>query len=244
MAKQKNIDIWNEYMRLIKERESAFIKGFLGEKPHDIIYQVFRQGKIQVCYVTGINYSVYGTGLFFTGKNPTLADVAKIKKCYTDDPPMTVENIAFEYYYLWGDNNNQKASSTHFLYKPDNYSLLTLSKEEADLTSERLKLEYSELEDWKKIHQKDRHFNYNAAGYKFLGWQNGWKHVYFDEQGNQTTDPQKKRTFGYSKEDYPEYGNCIELKHRRIDVSHNNRGSEHTVSCPECKIYWKYDSSD
>ena len=30
------------------------------------------------------------------------------------------------------------------------------------------------------------------AGYKFLGWQNGWKHVYFDEDGNQTTGDASK----------------------------------------------------
>ena len=82
------------------------------------------------------------------------------------------------------------------------------------------------------------------AGYKFLGWQNGWKHVYFDKDGNVTTNEKEKKTFGYTKEDYPEYGNCRELKHSIDDVSHSNRGSENTVSCDICKIYWKYDCSD
>jgi hypothetical protein len=87
------------------------------------------------------------------------------------------------------------------------------------------------------------------AGYKFLGWQNGWKHVYFDEDGNLTTgDASKgekpKRTFGYLKEDYPEYGACMEAGHKHDSVQHNPRGSENTVSCDICKIYWKYDCSD
>lgn len=86
-------------------------------------------------------------------------------------------------------------------------------------------------------------------GYKFLGWQNGWKHVYFDEDGKQTTGDlskgeKPKRTFGYTKEDYPEYGSCSELKHKVDDVQCNSRGSENIVSCDECKIYWKYDCSD
>src|SRR5687768_14691994 len=207
MKRLKNIGIWNEYMRLIKERESVFIKGVLGDKPHDIIYQVFGKGKIQVCYVTGINYSVYRTGLFFTTQNTTQIDINKIKKYYDDDPVMTADNIAFEYYYLYGENNDRKAISTHFLYAPNSNSILTLSKEEAELVSENRKRDYEEYESWKKLHQKDRHFNYNAAGYKFLGWQNDWKHVYFDGNGNQTTDPDKKRTFGYTKDDYPEYSN-------------------------------------
>ena len=81
-------------------------------------------------------------------------------------------------------------------------------------------------------------------GYKFLGWQNGWKHVYFDVDGNITTDDTKIKTFGYTKEDYPEYGNCKEQKHKLDEVQHNPRGSENTVSCDICKIYWKYDCSD
>lgn len=82
------------------------------------------------------------------------------------------------------------------------------------------------------------------SGYKFLGWQNGWKHVYFDEDGNETEDNSKKRTFGYRTADYPEYGKCRELKHAKDEIQHNPRGSENTVSCDECKIYYKYDCSD
>lgn len=91
---------------------------------------------------------------------------------------------------------------------------------------------------------KDKNFDYKANGYTFLGWQNGWKHVYFDIQGNVTEDPARKISFGYLPADYPEYCKCKALGHQRIEVQHNSRGSENTVSCPECKIYWKYDCSD
>jgi len=88
------------------------------------------------------------------------------------------------------------------------------------------------------------------AGYKFLGWQNGWKHVYYDEDGNETTGnislgEKPKKTFGYSERDYPEHYNCVRKnKHKCDHVSHSRRGTENTVSCDICKIYWKYDSSD
>ena len=82
------------------------------------------------------------------------------------------------------------------------------------------------------------------AGYKFLGWQNGWRHIYLDKDKNPTTDPTKRVYFDYTKEEYPEYRNCVDSGHQRDNISHNNRGSEHTVSCDICKIYWKYDSSD
>lgn len=85
--------------------------------------------------------------------------------------------------------------------------------------------------------------------YKFLGWQNGWKHVYFDEDGKVTTGNLLKgekptKTFGYTKEDYPEYAACLAAGHKRDSIQHDNRGSENTVSCDICKIYWKYDCSD
>jgi hypothetical protein len=90
----------------------------------------------------------------------------------------------------------------------------------------------------------DKNFDYETNGYKFLGWQNGWKHVYFDKNGNETNDETLKETFGYSTKDYPEYGNCRDLKHKCTAVQHDSRGAENTVSCPICKIYWKYDCSD
>lgn len=81
-------------------------------------------------------------------------------------------------------------------------------------------------------------------GYKFLGWMNGWKHVYFDEDGNVTEDKDKRRTFGYTKEDHPEYGTCTEQKHELRSKQHNSRGSNVTDWCDTCKHYWKTDMSD
>lgn len=101
-----------------------------------------------------------------------------------------------------------------------------------------------EEKTFKNEHGKDTKYNYNQNGYKFLGWQNGWKHVYFDEDGNLCSETNKpSKTAGYLTSDYPEYGKCRDLKHMRIEVQHNRSGSENTVSCPECKIYWKYDCS-
>lgn len=80
--------------------------------------------------------------------------------------------------------------------------------------------------------------------YKFLGWQNGWNHVYFDEAGNITKDPEQRKTFGYTEKDYPEYGKCQRLQHNVQEHHIGNRGVENTVWCNICKIYWKYDCSD
>jgi hypothetical protein len=107
-------------------------------------------------------------------------------------------------------------------------------------------LEENRIEkEFKEQRKKDGGYDYAANGYKFLGWQNEWKHEYYDEDGNLCSETGKPhKSFGYSKENYPEYRNCIDSKHRRIEVTHDSRGSENTVSCPICKIYWKYDCSD
>lgn len=80
--------------------------------------------------------------------------------------------------------------------------------------------------------------------YKYLGYQNGWKHVYFDADGNETEDKSIRRTFGYRTSDYPDYGACREAKHQPKSVQHNPRGSNVTYYCPDCRIFWKVDMSD
>ncbi len=84
----------------------------------------------------------------------------------------------------------------------------------------------------------------NLHDYKYLGYQNGWKHVHFDELGNITEDNHKARSFGYLTKDYPEYGACRDAKHKIKDMQHNSRGSNCTYWCIECKIFWKVDMSD
>jgi hypothetical protein len=95
-----------------------------------------------------------------------------------------------------------------------------------------------------KAHKNDINYLLVQNNYKFLGWMNGWHHVYFDENHNVTEDNKKAKSFGYLEEDYPEYTNCRKLGHKVDDIQCNQRGSENVVSCDICKIYWKYDSSD
>lgn len=90
----------------------------------------------------------------------------------------------------------------------------------------------------------NKDFDYKSNGYKFLGWQNGWSSDYFDEDGELCSVSGKpKKSFGYTKEKYPEYRNCRDLKHKLVEIQHTRSGSENTVSCDICKIYWKYDCS-
>jgi len=69
---------------------------------------------------------------------------------------------------------------------------------------------------------RDEEVKQRVEWYEFLGWLNGW----LKEQA------QIKRGF------------CIGKKHAGSDIQHDPRGSENTVICDICKIYWKYDCSD
>lgn len=82
------------------------------------------------------------------------------------------------------------------------------------------------------------------ANYKFLGWQNAW-----------ATNPNGKDERGFpvfgGYKDEPEYQACLSKGHndrRNAEhwghIQHNPRGSENTVWCDACRIYWKYDCSD
>ena len=50
-----------------------------------------------------------------------------------------------------------------------------------DIEVEKDKLENRLEKEFKEQHKKDGGYNYTANGYKFLGWQNGWKHDYYDK---------------------------------------------------------------
>ncbi len=60
----------------------------------------------------------------------------------------------------------------------------------------------------------------DKKGYKCLGWANGWNSLPL------------------------ELKKCIHLEHNRTRVEHNRRGSDTTIYCGECKIYYSVDSSD
>lgn len=59
-------------------------------------------------------------------------------------------------------------------------------------------------------------------GYNFMGWENGWGEM--------------NKPNGFLK--------CKKAEHSLKSKQHNNRGSNNTVWCEECKIFWKYDCSD
>jgi hypothetical protein len=83
-----------------------------------------------------------------------------------------------------------------------------------------------------------------AAGFIFLGWENGWSVELVDENKIPVDDVKRGRMWIHPREDHPEYWACRDAGHVPDTVLHNVRGTENTVSCDKCKIYWKYDCGD
>lgn len=242
----KNIEKWDIYEQTLDGKTKDFIKSLTkGLNIPKKYYFVYPTGKIVERAIIDFDYSHYkhGAKTYFQGKNPTNKDIEQLSLYVESDIPFTANNLWFKYSEKCGDNRSS-TSSVAFLDVMAEKGLFYCEKDATE-QSEIFRKKDDELKSFREEHKKDSGYDYRGNGYKFLGWQNGWKHTYFDEDGNNSEASKKpRRSFGYTKEDYPEYGKCIEEGHRRIEVSHNSRGSEHTVSCPACKIYWKYDSSD
>lgn len=235
---------WDDLQTVAKRRADNFINAVY-PNPAPIFWQIEGLfGKLNECRPKDLYYS-YPYNLFPTGKKPTRKDVNRLSddltKPYEMDPDRVFLSYSWEYSPGQVASTARKASEV--FQKKEGIGLY-FDKKIAEEAYEKHITKAKADQEFDKLHKKDKDYNYGANGYKFLGWQNSWNHVYFDADGQVTTDPQKKKTFGYLTKDYPEYGACKEQGHRTIDVSHNQRGSEHSVSCPVCKIMWKYDSSD
>lgn len=243
-----NLEKWNYYLSIINRKTDEFINSQKEGKTIPIVYYViYPSGKIAERTIIGMEYSHYNHNgkTYFSGKKPTKKDIEEIAEYSMKDIPFSIDYIYFKYSEIWDKERNYSSTSSVKFNDVINKTNLFYNSSDAEIISIKI-LEENRIErEFKEQHKKDKEYDYPAHGYKFLGWQNGWKHVYYDEDGKLCSETGKpKNTFGYKKEEYPEYGNCIGLNHKRIEVQHNQRGSENTVSCPICKIYWKYDCSD
>lgn len=242
-----NLEKWNYYLSIIEKKTSEFIASQKeGKKIPSVYYVVHPIGKVAERTIIDIEYSHYKHGgrTYFSGKKPTKKEVEALAEYSAIKIPFSVDNLWFKYSEIWDKENNRTYTSSVRFTDVLTKNKLFYSIDEAEEHAKIIRQQVKEEKEFKKLHKKDSGYNYSANGYTFLGWQNGWKHVYYDEDGNLCSDTGKPRkSGGYLTSDYPEYGKCRDLKHRRIEVSHNRSGSENTVSCPICKIYWKYDCS-
>lgn len=242
-----NLEKWNKALSKLNSKTNDFItKCKEGKQFPTVYYIVHPIGKLAERTIVGVEYSHYKHGgkTYFSGKRPTKLEVKALEEYTNSNIPFDIDNVWFKYTEVWDVENNRTSSSSVKFLDIVNQHKLFFSKEDAETEAERVTKKNEEEKAFKELHKKDASYNYSANGYKFLGWQNGWKHHYYDEDGNLCEESGKSsKTFGYKKEDYPEYSKCMEAGHQRIEVSHRRSGSENTVSCPKCKVYWKYDCS-
>lgn len=215
---RSNIEKYNFYKQILTDKAEVFMdKHYL--KDHDIVdmfYLIKNDGTIQECQTLYRFYKFQESTLL----KPTRQDVLDIKLLSETYYDFDVNRIGIRYKFI-NDGKSYMATSTILideLYGGSNENIC-FSKSNAEIISEKKINDLNKSKLFYKEHQKDKNYNYDSNGYKFLGWSNGWN------------------------EDQIEYLQCKELKHILISVSHDNHGSENTVSCPECKIYWKYDCS-
>jgi hypothetical protein len=237
-----NKEKWEYFMNILNKKADEFMDSINPIIPK-MFYKVNQNGTINTC---NIIRRFYLFGIYLKGNKVTNDDINKISEFSNSNINFTVDRIYFEYYYIRHYNNKEnKISSAYSLNDLNNKKSIFLVEDLAKKKAFEIIELNNENEEFYVKHKKDSNYNYSGNEYKFLGWQNNWEHNYLDEDGNLCSESGKPQiSFGYLESKYPEYGNCMKLKHKKIEVQHNNRGSENTVSCPICKIYWKYDSSD
>lgn len=241
-----NLEKWDYYKSIIDQRTDGFVNSIIfnaGVSLPSSYYYVYPSGKVveRVICSCYYNHRIHGGTTYFYGKKPTREEVELIKKYSESDIPFDRNNIFLNYEEKW-DGGMKIKSSVNYIELINERGGNYLNIADAVIESEsRLEL----VREKKEIQETYKGFDFGSNGFKFLGWQNGWKHVYYDEDGNLCTESGKpRRSFGYSKEDHPEYGKCRELKHILYDEQRTRSGSENIEACPKCKIYWKYDCSD
>lgn len=242
-----NLDKWNYYLEILNNKTNEFIISQL--KDLDVpttIYYIYPSGKISERNILKTNYSHHRHKgkTYFSGKKPTKKEIEELKSYAESDIPFDKNNIFFDYSEKWRSDNKEYISKSSIMLntlieKNNIYYTLQEAEEQQKIIIEENKINNKLKEELEK------NFNNIIKDYKFLGWQNSWKYEYYDEDGNLCSETGKPhKSYAYPRENYPEYRNCIDNKHKKIEISKNNRGTENIVICPVCKIYYKYDCSD
>jgi hypothetical protein len=244
-----NLTKWAEYLADVERRADIFMEE-LYPNPPQFFYIPHIDGAVRVCKILRRYYS-FRSDTYKAKDNPTKIELARLKSLHDSDIVFDAKNAYFEYRYSWGFHDGVEcfASTSIKILDVLNEVNIFLNKEDAERKSVQMKINFDANKKYFEKHKKTPEYDYKANGYNFLGWQNGWAHVHYDEDGNITSgDTSKgekpKKSFGYDSSKHPEYASCVKEKHQLIEVQHNRRGSENTVSCPICMIYWKYDCSD
>lgn len=248
MLMKTNIEKWNYYSSIIKDKTDSFIKSQLdGLNIPDFYYVVHSIGKISKRTIEYVNYnhSKQNGKINFSGKKPTKKDIIKIIEYANSEISFSIDNIYFVYSEPSMFDPTHVHKSTIKLVDLINKTDLYYSLEEAELVSFKILESKKEYDEFLEENKKDSNYNYESNDYKFLGWMNSWVIESYDEDNNLCSESGKKcMKKQYPKEKYTEYRKCINSNHLLIKVNVNKRKNEHIISCPRCKIYWKCDSSD
>jgi hypothetical protein len=209
-----NKEKWDFYMAMVDTKTNAFLEGLVKNQIIPITFYVPNISRVEECTITGMLYAHnrHCPSLFKKAKKRTRYDVNRLAGYANSEIPFSSVNVFFS--YVQGERKEQK----HVSY----WGVLTEMglRHSLDKALE-LVSELKKKSDFRSTHAKNADYNYDANGYKFLGWQNAWEN------------------------NVPiEFKDCVRINHTIIEVKHNSKGSENTVSCPICKIYWKYDCSD
>lgn len=216
-----NLEKWDYYMTLINENASDYADTISRKVPKRYWF-VYPTGKMVERTILARFYH-FEFDTFYRDKKPTQKEVKAIRSNANIVIDFKPERLYFKYEEPRSTNDQVHyfTSSVMVLDLINSLGGNYLNQQDAEIAAVDVKAKHEAYLIFKETHKKDANYDYRGNGYKFLGWSNVGQPAI-----------------------HTEYTACIGSKHQRIEVQHTRSGSENTVSCPVCKIYWKYDCSD
>lgn len=233
-----NLEQRDYYKSLIDQKILKIVRKFIPEDKR--CYTINERGNINEVV---IDKHVYGVINDFKVKSPTDENVRNIIQFYNRFTKSTISYDSIKILYTVKTVDGYSWSSVNTL--KDFTSIMRFDLDKAVTESQEVENKKNEEINFYAKHKKDHNYNYISNGYQFLGWMNQWKTIELDRDGKPCRKTKKPvSSLGFDRKIYKDYFNCVNKKHRLITVQHDQRGTENTQSCPVCKIYWKYNSSD
>ena len=210
-----NLEKWNFYKRILNRKSSEYIENIINDNVLDKFYSVDTNGDIHTNIIDSLYCAEADVG--FLGRSPNNKDISRIKMLSNSDIVFSVQNIVISYYEIINEYKSiSRIKYVEYIEDKD----IFIEYEEAKVVSDSRKAKCEKTKAFIEANIKPSNYDYDANGYTFLGWENTW-----------IEEPQLLKE-------------CRAKNHEYVETKIGRKGMDNTVSCPVCKIYWKYDCSD
>ena len=239
---ETNLEKWNALISKLDEKTNAFLKE--ATKDMEIpkkYYVVYPNGDLEKRDVIKLYYN-HDWHYYYKKVEPTKKELDELNKYY-EEVYFSKEYIYIEVGYERSEGDlSFRLDNLIKVLNEDNYYF---SYEKAKAEGDKIKAFYKQQEEFVRLNEQEGGFDYEAHGYKYLGFEEDWTYGDLDEDEELCSKTGKPmHSYGYSKTENPEFKKCREAKHKLLRYTESSKSTNNIRCCPICKIYWRFDSRD